>query len=417
MSTDFSSMHKNRLYDISDQLLKQKEAIEVALYQQEKDLFKFDEIVTLYDLTNTYFEGQSKSNDNSAHGRSKEKRSDCVLVTLALVLDGSGFPKKSHIFKGNIGEASTLEKMVSMANKEAIIIMDAGIATEENIKWLTDNEYKYLVVSRKRNQSLPSDISGVIVKEDKENKVTSYLVKSDDSVESELYCHSEAMEAKGNMMQDKFKERFTNDLQKLSDGLTKKSCTKKHDKVYEKLGRLKEKYSKVSRLYDIKLTADEDKKNIIKIEWEYCQERQSKKTGIYCIRTNQTQLDNTRIWQTYRMLNDIESAFRTLKTDLGLRPIYHQKTDRVSGHIFISLLAYHILHTIRYQLKANNIHDSWGTIISKLENHYRATTLLQRENDKAICIRKSVHANPEQLAIYQACNINSVPLKTVISEY
>jgi hypothetical protein len=138
MSTDFSRMHKNRLYNISDQLLKHKDIIESALYQQEKDLFKFDEIVTLYDLTNTYFEGQSKSNSNAAHGRSKEKRSDCVLVTLALVLDGSGFPKKSHIFKGNVAEAGTLSEMVSMASKEAIIIMDAGIATEENIKWLTE---------------------------------------------------------------------------------------------------------------------------------------------------------------------------------------------------------------------------------------------------------------------------------------
>ena len=93
-------------------------------------------------------------------------------------------------------------------------------------------------------------------------------------------------------------------------------------------------------------------------------------------------IDNKEIWDTYRMLNDVEAAFRTLKTDLGLRPIYHQKTDRISGHIFISVLAYHILHAIRYQLLANNITDSWQTIQSKLSTHYRVTTILKQKDNK-----------------------------------
>ena len=417
LGTDFSGMHKNRLYEISDRLFKKKDSIESALYQNEKDLFGFNETVTLYDLTNTYFEGQSKSNDNAALGRSKEKRSDCALVTLALVLDASGFPKKSHIFKGNISEAGTLEKMVSMSTKDAIIVMDAGIATQENIDWLSENNYKYIVVSRKRNQTIPEGVSGVVVKEDKDNKVTSYLVKNEDLKESELYCHSEAMERKSNDFLDKFKKRFRDELQKLSDGLSKKKGSpKKYDKVCEKIGRLKEKYSKVARFYEIDITADEKRENITSIKWAYVAEKQSKEPGIYCIRTNQTELDNIQIWQTYRMLNDIESAFRILKTDLGLRPIYHQLTDRVSGHIFITLLAYHILHTIRCKLKAQGVNDSWDSIMSKLENHYRVTTSLKRENSKTLHIRKSMRANPEQLKIYQACNIPSIPLKTILTE-
>lgn len=417
MGVSFSKLNKNKLYAISDKLWAQKSIIEEALYQQEKKLFKFDEIVTLYDLTNTYFEGQSKANENAAHGRSKEKRSDCVLVTLALVLDGSGFPKKSHIFKGNVSESGTLEEMVQMASKDAIIIMDAGIATEDNIQWLVDHEYKYLVISRKRRQCIPEDISGVVVKEYQNNKVTSYLVKSDNDSESELYCHSEAMEEKGNMMQEKFKDRFTSELQKLSDGLTQKRCLKKYDKIYEKIGRLKEKYSKVSGLYEIKIESDDEKQYVTKINWEYQPSRKSKKSGIYCIRTNQTQLNNTEIWDTYRMLNDIESAFRILKTDLGLRPIYHQKTERISGHIFITLLGYHILHTIRYQLKGSGIHDSWLTIMNKLSTHFRVTTSLRRKEKNPVHIRKSIKPNDDQLKIYQACNLKSVPLKTVISEY
>ena len=117
------------------------------------------------------------------------------------------------------------------------------------------------------------------------------------------------------------------------------------------------------------------------------------------------------------MLNDIENAFRTLKTDLGLRPIYHQTTDRISGHIFISVLAYHILHTVRYQLMKHGINDNWRTITSKLSTHYRITNSLQRKDNTPIHIRKSTRANPAQLAIYNACNVSPAVLKTTITSY
>ena len=415
IGTDFTQMHKERLYKISDILLKHKNVIEDKLYNQEKSLFTLKEIVTLYDLTNTYFEGESRANENAAFGRSKEKRTDCPLVTLALVLDGSGFPKKTHIFKGNISEATTLESMLNtLSSKEAIVVMDAGIATEDNIKWLNDNNYKYLVISRKRKQELP-DIEGVIVKNEPNNKVTTFLLKNEK--ESELYCHSESMARRTTIMSEKYIERFTKELQTLSDGLTKKGSIKKYDRINQKIGRLKEKYSKVALQFNIKIIADDKKDKVTKLTWEHQPDKQSKEPGIYCIRTNQTEFDNKEIWGTYRMLNDVEAAFRTLKTDLGLRPIYHQKTDRISGHIFISVLAYHILHAIRYQLLANNITDSWQTIQSKLSTHYRVTTTLKQKDNKTLHIRKSMQANPQQKVIYQACNIVSAKPNTIISKY
>lgn len=413
LGTDFSSLHKNRLYKISDILLKNKEAIESKLYKREQELFAFKEIVTLYDLTNTYFEGASLSNDNGALGRSKEKRSDCKLVTLALVLDGSGFPKKSKIFKGNISEGSTLEEMVNeVSSKEAIVVMDAGIATEANIKWLTDNNYKYLVISRKRNQTLP-DIEGVVVKDDPDNKVTSFLVKNDE--ESELYCRSEGMEKRSNIMLQKYIDKFETELKKISDGLTKKGTVKKYDRIHQKIGRLKEKYSKVGCQFKIDITSDKKKELVTQLTWTVHPEKQSKAPGVYCIRTNQTQLNNQEIWNTYRMLNDIEDAFRALKTDLGLRPVYHQKTDRISGHIFISVLAYHMLHFIRYQLMKQGINDCWKTIMFKLSTHFRITNSVQRKDDKPVHIRKSMLANPQQLAIYKACNVSSVVLNSTLT--
>jgi transposase len=415
IGTDFTQMHKERLYKISDILLKHKNVIEDKLYNEEKSLFALKEIVTLYDLTNTYFEGESRANENAAFGRSKEKRTDCPLVTLALVLDGSGFPKKTHIFKGNISEATTLESMLNtLGSKEAIVVMDAGIATEDNIEWLNDNNYKYLVISRKRKQELP-EIEGVIVKNEPNNKVTTFLLKNEK--ESELYCHSKGMARRTTIMSEKYIKRFTKELQKLSDGLTKKGSIKKYDRINQKIGRLREKYSKVALQFNITVIADDKKEKVTQLTWEHQPDKQSKEPGIYCIRTNQTELNNKEIWDTYRMLNDVEAAFRTLKTDLGLRPIYHQKTDRISGHIFISVLAYHILHTIRYQLLANNITDSWQTIQSKLSTHYRVTTTLKQKDNKTLHIRKSMQANPQQKAIYQACNIISAKPNTIITSY
>jgi len=417
MGVDFSRLSKNQLYDISDLLLKHKEKIEKDLFEHEKTVLQFEETVTLFDLTNTYFEGQSKKNDNAALGRSKEKRSDCVLVSLALVLDASGFPKHSHIYQGNISEPNTLEKMLQPASKKAIVVMDAGIATEDNIAWLTEHNYKYLVVSRKRNQEIPENIAGVVVKEDSYNKVTTYLVKATDGAENELYCHSEAMEAKGTDLIEKFKTRFTDALTIIKNGLSKKGGTKKYAKICERIGRLKEKHKQVAHRYTIQVVTDEKKTLVTEITWEYQTKDTGKSAGIYCIRTNQTQMDNHMVWKTYRMLNDVESAFRTLKTDLGMRPVYHQKTDRVTGHIFISLLAYHLLHAIRYHLKNHKINDSWETIMSKLSNHYRITTSAQCKEGNIIHVRKSMRPSPEQLKIYQACDVSTIPLKTIITAY
>ena len=318
-------------------------------------------------MTNTYFEAESLGNDNVACGHSKEKHTDCKVVTLALVLDASGFPKKSYIFKGNNSESGTLESMLYvLSNKSPIVVMDAGIATEENIKWLNDNDYKYLVISRKRNQSLP-DIDGVVVRNTPDHKLTTLSIQQES--ESELYCHSEAMERRSNTILQKSIDRIENELQKIANSISKKGGIKKYNKVQQKIGRIKEKYSKVVNQFSINVTGDKNKEKVKNKTWTHDPDNVAKAAGIYCIRTNQTQLNNEEIWDTYRMLNDIEDAFRVLKTDLGLRPIYHQTTDRISGHIFISVLAYHILHIVRYQLMKHGINDNWQTIALKLSTH------------------------------------------------
>ena len=150
IDVDFGSMSHMSLYRASDVLMKHREGIETRLFRTAKTLFDLQETVTLYDLSNTYFEGEAERNGKARRGRSKEKRSDCPLVTLGLVLDGSGFVRRSETFAGNVSEPGTLASMLTgLGTPEgALVVMDAGIATDANVAWLVEHGYRYLVVRR-----------------------------------------------------------------------------------------------------------------------------------------------------------------------------------------------------------------------------------------------------------------------------
>ena len=412
---EFATTHLMQLYRISDRLFKHKEGLERFLYRREHDLFEFEEIITLYDLTNTYFEGEGRANANAALGKSKEKRSDCPLVTLALVLDGSGFPKKSEIFAGNVSEPATLEKMTrKLAAGEAThaptVVLDAGIATEENIAWLVENHYRYLVVSRKRHRQFSED-DAVVVKEESDLQVRAQRVINE-SGEVELYCHSTQREKKERGIQELFAKRFEAALEKLADGLHKKGCVKKFEKVLLRLGRLKQKFARAAQYYEVTVEKDEATGKATAIRWSRKSRIEDALPGVYCLRTDQTQWDEATLWRTYTMLTDLEAVFRSLKSELGLRPVFHHNTDRVSGHLFISVLAYHLVHTIRFQLKACGIHLSWEGLRRQLRGQDRVTVQLKRADGRTVHIRKSSRPEQRQQVIYDALGIADRPGKT-----
>ncbi len=413
---DFLDMDLMALYRISDQLLKHKGALEGFLYEQERTLFDFQEVITLYDLTNTYCEGTAKGNTNAALGRSKEKRSDCPLVTLALVLDASGFPKRSEIFAGNISEPKTLEKMLGkltseQTQKAPTVVLDAGIASEENIAWLIEHGYRYLVVSRKRHREFDPDQASLI-KEDGDLRIQAQRRVNPDTGEVELYCHSSQREKKEQGIAELFTKRFEAALAKLAEGLHKKGCTKRYDKVLERLGRLREKYARAAQYYDVTVDHDEVSGKATAIRWQRAKPIEQTLPGVYCLRTNEDAWDEATLWRTYTMLTDLEAVFRCLKSELGLRPIYHRKTDRVSGHLFISVLAYHLVHTIRFQLKAAGIHLSWEGIRRALGGQDRVTVTLKRADGKTVHIRKATRAEPRQQVIYNALGVGDRPGRT-----
>ena len=221
------------------------------------------------------------------------------MVTLGLVLDASGFPKRSKVFSGNVSEAQTLSKMIEELSytpgdktqqslleiSKPTIVMDAGIATEENIKWLIDNKYSYLVVSRKHYREF-SEEKAVIVKNDKECTVKAYKKLKEEAGEIELYCHSTQREKKERSIQDLFTTRFEEALKKLDSGLHKKRCVKKYDKIIERIGRLKQRYSKASKHYNINVKKDSQTENAVEINWERKEPSNivDAYLGVYCLR-------------------------------------------------------------------------------------------------------------------------------------
>lgn len=441
LDCDYSQQSLSALYRASDRLWKHHDDIEAYGYQQHCSLFDAESTITLFDLTNTFFEGSGKYNSLAAYGHSKEKRNDCPLVTLALVLDGHGFSRRSRIYPGNVSEPGTLQQMLeglmapnphdaeqTGASREKTaepvqqslmelchrptIVMDAGIATEENISWLKQQGYPYIVVSRKQHLEFDED-KAVAVNQDQGGAVCAMRVERDDG-EIELYCHSEQREAKDRAINERFISRFEQELDYLAEGLDKPRRLKNAKKVSEKIGRLRQQYARAAKNYTISLQNDEKGKNTLALTYQRieCDQESDAHPGVYCLRSSHKDWNESRLWQTYTLLTDLEAVFRSLKSELGMRPVYHQKTQRVEGHLFITVLAYNLVHQIRLGLKAQNIHDSWETIRTTLSTQMRTTVCLRGKDGEMIHLRKSSYPNAEQQVLLRALELTWNPGKT-----
>ena len=409
---DYEGMDLQLLYRSADHLLKHRDTLEAHLFVSAKTLFQITETITLYDLTNTYFEGAAVANAKAKRGRSKEKRSDCPLVTLGLVLDVSGFPKRSKMFSGNISEGSTLKEMLETlgAAPGATVVMDAGIATEANLVWLTENNHRYIVVSRRQDRQFDPDKSVEIITS---SGVPIQVQRVEDAVNKEvlLYCYSPAKAAKDKAIDTTKSDKFEEALQKLALGLTRKGGTTNPEKIHERIGRAKARYARAAQHYSIDVIQDESKEKVLSISWAKNPKvgTAAYLPGVYCLRTTHMDFDEEKLWKIYTMLTNLESVFRSLKTDLGLRPVHHQSEKRVEGHLFISVLAYYIVHSIRMKLKASGIKDCWDNIRNTLSTQIRITATMQRRDGRTIHVRKASRPEPQQQKICSALELSPNP--------
>lgn len=414
----------NSLYRAGDRLFKCKEALEGHLAGREADLFDLPETMCFFDLTNTYFEGQAAANPKARRGHSKEKRSDCKLLTLALVIDEQGFAKYSQLYPGNQVESRTLAQIIESLvrlrpnpAKERTVIVDAGIATKDNIAFLKEHHFHYIVVHRGKSDFTPDDTDRMQIIHQAERYLLEVKRRQKDN-EAFLLCRSTARQGKDRGIRTRQENLFLERLQYYHDGLGKKGRTKSYPKVIEMIGRLREKYPRASKLYDVEVVAADKPGKSVKaraVVWKkrssYDQEH--KFDGCYVLRTDRLDLSDDQIWKTYVMLTRVENAFRSMKSSLGLRPNFHQIEQRADTHLFISVPAYHILHVIEYKLRQAGDHRSWATIRDILSTQQRLTIEYNVKEQNQVNrhhLRVCSSAEPEHKRIYRSMGLAETPL-------
>jgi len=416
---DSEKITKDKLYQSALNLYKVKDALETHLSKRTNELFDLEDKIILYDLTNTYFEGQKRNSKLANFGRSKEKRSDAKLVVLALVINVEGFIKYSPILEGNIADCKTLSAMIDKLAKhstvkKAVIVLDAGIATEENLKLIEEKGYQYVCVSRsklKDYETLPNKLPVVIETKSKHN-VSLKAVSTAKNTDYYLEVTSDAKALKEKSMTLGFEKRYEEELQKIQTSIDKKNGIKKADKVHERIGRAKEKYPSIQACYEIVVELDATSKLVTNMSWQRNTTKCDAKTdelGVYFLRTNMDVNDEITVWNIYNTIREIENTFRTLKTDLDLRPIYHKNDDATMAHLHLGLLAYWIVNTVRYQLKNNAINSCWSEIVRIANTQKVITTSGTNTHDKTITVRKCSQPNKNLAHIYTILKIKQQP--------
>jgi len=429
LGTDFTKLDENKLYRNLDALHPNRELIERELAKRERTLFNLDETFYLYDLTSTYFEGQAKANPQAKLGYSRDKRSDCKQVIVGLVLDPEGFPKAHEVFDGNKQDRATVKGMLDALEKRAskkpgsTVIVDRGMAYQENLDEIRGRGYHYIVAGRQpeRNEWLDElekddgweEIIRIPSPRNPFQKKTKVEIKREQKGEEVfILCRSEGRQQKDRAIREKQESRFVKDLQKLQERV-KNGHLKRADKIHQAIGRLKERYPRVARYYGIEYEADgkavcwqedSDKKAIAK-----------KLDGSYVLKTDRQDLTADEIWRTYILLTRVEDAFRDMKSPLMERPIFHHLKHRTQTHIFLCVLAYHLLAVIEQYFLDEGIHTSWATLRDELTTHQVVTVALPTESGGVLRIRKGTTPEASHRLIYETLRIPMevmAPIKT-----
>jgi hypothetical protein len=408
---DASILTKDKLYKNALNLYKVKDSLEQHLSKKTNELFDLDDKIMLYDLTNTYFEGEKRNSKLAKYGRSKEKRSDAKLVVLGMVVNQQGFIKYSSIFEGNMADNKTLIDTIkklrassSDSTKKALVVIDAGISTEENLQAIKDENFDYLCVTRSylKNYKTSNTENIKTITDTKGQRIHLTKATVDKSTDYYLKCHSEAKEVKERSMNDQFKTRFLLDLEKIASSLEKKHGVKTRDKVNIRIGRLKKQYGSINKYYTIDCEVN-DADIVTKITWtEKKHDELKSREGVYFLRTSLSMENEETIWRCYNTIREIESSFRCLKTDLDLRPIYHKSDEATMAHLHLGILAYWLVNTVRYQLKRKKITHSWREIVRIGNTQKVITTIAQKEDLQYIGKRKCSEPEPKLRAIYDA---------------
>ncbi|OGL01796.1 MAG: hypothetical protein A3E31_09410 [Candidatus Rokubacteria bacterium RIFCSPHIGHO2_12_FULL_73_22] len=425
LGTDFRTLSDEALYRNLDRLHPQRVAIEQALAARERSLFNLDDTIYLYDLTSTYFEGQCPQNPQAKRGYSRDHRPDCKQVVVGLVLDREGFPKAHEVFDGNRQDRTTVDEMLTALEQRtgrrggATVVIDRGMAFAENLAQIRARDHHYLVAGRppERHEHLAAfeDDTGwteVVRTPSPRNpgqkKTRVFIKRAVRGTEIHILCRSDGRLEKDRAIRGKHEQRFLADLTKLQARVAR-GRLRVPAKIHEALGRLKERYSRVARYYA--LAYDDATRAVTGTPQADLQTRAQQLDGTYLLRTDRQDLSDEEIWRLYMLLTRVEAAFRAMKSPLMERPIFHHLEHRVQTHIFLCVLAYHLLVAIEKRCLDQGVHTSWATLREQLSTHQVVTVVLPAANGQTLRLRTS--STPEAIhhEIYRTLQIPSEVMK------
>lgn len=406
------------LYRAATRLHEHKDLIERHMASHARDLFSLDDRILLFDLTNTYFEGRMASSQKAAHGRSKEKRSDAAIISLALVVDHLGFPKYSRFYPGNVSEPGTLAEVVAdmathvaKGERKPVVVMDAGIATIKNLLMLTEKGYDYLCVSRTKPDDFDAAKGVAVEFLSKQGHTISVkaVANPQNPAERVLHVRSPLKAKKESAIRDKLTERFVADMELARAAIGKPKGTKATDKVHQRIGRIRERHSRVAKNYTIEVAEKEG--TVTGITWALVPKTPQGQEGVYFLRTSVADLSEEAVWRMYATLTEVEAAFRTLKTDLRIRPVHHQNDANIEAHLFMGVLAYHIVAILRHKLKQAGINKGWSKIIATMDSQKLVTTTFNDKEGNRHFVRQCSQPTVNAKVIYDSLGLKYQPFK------
>lgn len=421
LNLDFQDLSEDSLYRNLDKLYPARMAMEAALAERERNLFNLDTTLYLYDLTSTYFEGKALGNPQARRGYSRDGRPDCKQVVIGLAVNRDGFPLAHEVFAGNRHDATTLEEMLEALHRRVglkpgqTVVVDRGLSGPENLKAIRARQLHYLVADHQshREQWLEEfqhseDFQAVIRPCSPMNpfqKKSAVQVKMRRlRQETHVLCLSSERKEKDRAIRQLHEKRLLKDLEKLSKRVAKgKGRGTKPKEVLESIGRLKERYSRVARYY--RMDYDTENKTF---SYRVDEDRRAiaeQLDGSYLLKTDRQDLNAEEAWRIYVLLARSEAAFRALKTPLEARPIFHHKQQRVETHIFLSVLAYHLLISIEKTLLDRGVHTSWATVRQTLRTHQVCTVVLPTDDESCLRIRAASTPEPAHWELYRTLGV------------
>ncbi len=415
LGVDFEGLEEDPLYQILDKLHPHRAVIEAELVARERSLFNLDPTIYFYDLTSTYFEGLAAKNAKAQRGYSRDHRPDCKQVVVGLVVNRDGFPITHEIFAGNIQDRTTLATMLDRLRdriglKEgSTVVLDRGMTYADNIAELETRKLNYVVASRQpeRDRWLAEfeDTEGFtpVLREPSplnpaQKKTTIEVMTRSGGAHTYVLCRSEQRIAKDRAIRTKREARLRADIDKLSQRIADKKLVKP-DKINQAVGRLKERYPRVARYY--KLSYDPQAATLVSAFDADKHAKAERLDGCYLLKTIRKDLSGDEIWRIYVLLTRAENAFRDMKSPLAERPIFHHLEHRVEAHIFLCVLAYHLLVSIEKTLLDQGIHSSWLTVRDTLKTHQVCTVVLPTNDGSSLHIRKAATPEPAVQELYR----------------